>query len=284
MAINQRQIVRPVAREDRTQLANLLHFSPYVHRHLDWRSPLDWVGHPPYYALESQDRVIASLACSPDTPKITWIRVFVCDTPITPLLAWKALWPEISRELLDLGIEALAAIPIQKWFRELLEQNDFFRLHNIITLAWDHPGSDLSISEEHPNIRQMTEADLKQIHQIDTAAFAPLWQHSTELIRLAFSQANYASVFQQDGEILGYQISTPTRYGAHLGRLAVHPSSQRMGVGFALLRNLLARFSDNQQIRISVNTHDTNQASLALYHKVGFAKTSESYPVYQYNL
>ena len=68
MNIDKIQVTRPITAKDRTQLASLIHFSTYVHRHLDWRSPLDWIGHPPYYVLESNDRLIASLACSPDIP------------------------------------------------------------------------------------------------------------------------------------------------------------------------------------------------------------------------
>lgn len=284
MDIDQKKLVRPITNHDRTQLANLLHFSPYVHRHLDWRSPMDWIGHPPFFGLEENQRVISSLACSPDIPEVTWIRAFLCDSSINPEFAWEPLWSETLETLRTEQIKKVAAIPLQKWFRKLLEQAGFERLHNIVTLAWDQfPSSAKPVGFEG-TIQPMQSSDLERIREIDKAAFDPLWQHSTKLIELAFSQANYATVIQDRGKIIGYQISTPTRYGVHLGRLAVHPKSQKSGVGFALVSDLQQHFSDSGTIRISVNTHDTNSASLALYHKAGFTKTAESYPVYQYIL
>ena len=109
-------------------------------------------------------------------------------------------------------------------------------------------------------------------------------EHSFELIELAYEQAAYATIAAIDDEIVGYQISTATQYGAHLGRLAVDPQAQRRGIGFALLRHLQRQFKDTGPARISVNTHDTNQSSLGLYLKAGFSKTEEIYPVYQYNI
>ena len=40
--------VRTARPDDRQALANLIHFEVYVHRHLDWRHPLDWLGCQPY--------------------------------------------------------------------------------------------------------------------------------------------------------------------------------------------------------------------------------------------
>ena len=55
--------VRAVDDQDRTQLANMIHFGTYVHRHLDWRPPLEWIGHDPFFTLESDGRLISALAC-----------------------------------------------------------------------------------------------------------------------------------------------------------------------------------------------------------------------------
>jgi ribosomal-protein-alanine N-acetyltransferase len=284
MHIDQKQLVRPITEHDRTQLASLLHFSTFVHRHLDWRTPMDWIGRPPFYGLESNQRIISSLSCSPDIPDVTWIRAFVCDSSINPPNAWGPLWSETLNDLNDQKIKIVAAIPIQKWFREILERAHFERLHNIVTLAWDQTPDESRTGYTEAPIKPMQSSDLERIREIDQAAFDPLWQHSTDLIELAYAQSNYATVFLHNGEIIGYQISTPTRYGVHLGRLAVHPKAQKKGVGTALVRDLQKKFNESGPIRISVNTHDTNTASLALYYKAGFTKTSESYPVYQYFL
>ena len=44
--------IRKANIRDQQQLANLIHFETLVHRHLDWRPPLEWIGYDPYLVLE----------------------------------------------------------------------------------------------------------------------------------------------------------------------------------------------------------------------------------------
>ncbi len=44
--------IRPVKQEDYHQISNLTFNESKIHRHLDWRSPLEWIGSPCYWALE----------------------------------------------------------------------------------------------------------------------------------------------------------------------------------------------------------------------------------------
>jgi len=124
--------------------------------------------------------------------------------------------------------------------------------------------------------------DHAHARQVDAQAFDPLWQNSYSLLELAFESTCLATVAYDETGIIGYQISNPTQYGAHLGRLAVHPRAQRKGVGYALVRHLQDFCSRAQMGRISVNTQNTNMGSLSLYHKAGFIETKEAFPVFQY--
>ena len=56
------QARRAVA-EDHQEIASLMLHEANVHRHLDWRSPIDWLGSPEYWVLEQAGRVSAALAC-----------------------------------------------------------------------------------------------------------------------------------------------------------------------------------------------------------------------------
>lgn len=282
MIFNTQTTVRAVSDQDRTQLANMIHFGTYVHRHLDWRPPLDWIGHEPFFTLESDGRLIAALACPPDPPSIAWVRVFFCSSHFPQNKAWEQLWPPSVDVLKGMSVETVAAIPLQKWFRELLTQHGFDHIHNIISLAWEPDHGIKLPPAKKVQIREMTEADFKQVSQIDSSAFGSLWQNSINLLHLAYDQANFATVAVDDQGIIGYQITTPTQYGAHLGRLATHPRAQSKGVGYALVRDLQSRFHPSQSFRLSVNTQDTNKISLALYHKAGFIETPEIFPVYQF--
>jgi ribosomal protein S18 acetylase RimI-like enzyme len=52
----------------------------------------------------------------------------------------------------------------------------------------------------------------------------------------------------------------------------------------ALVRDTLDQFDRRGALRVTVNTQENNEVSLALYDKLGFRKTGETYPVYQYIL
>ncbi|MDH3945014.1 MAG: hypothetical protein OEV06_13050, partial [Anaerolineae bacterium] len=62
MVVDAKMAVREALQSDRRQLTNLLHFETYVHRHLDWRPPLDWIGYSPFLLLEQADKIEAALA------------------------------------------------------------------------------------------------------------------------------------------------------------------------------------------------------------------------------
>ncbi|HSO26740.1 MAG TPA: GNAT family N-acetyltransferase [Anaerolineales bacterium] len=275
--------VRKAVLADRQNLANLIHFETHVHRHLDWRSPLDWLGYEPYVVAEYRGKIVAALACPPDPPHVAWIRLFAV-AGATPLdLAWRVLFPLVEETILSTDpVAKVTGIPLQNWMADLLSENGFVHSHDVVMLNW---GSGQLPPERHtPNgfIRPMTLDDLACVWEVDQAAFVPEWQNSLESLELAFRQAAVATVFEQDGALYGYQISTPTPVGGHLARLAVHPAMQRQGVGYSLVRDVLGQFNRRGARRVTVNTQHNNHTSLALYQQVGFRQTNERYPVYQY--
>jgi ribosomal-protein-alanine N-acetyltransferase len=133
-------------------------------------------------------------------------------------------------------------------------------------------------------IRPMTLDDLAAIFIIDQRAFVPVWQNSIDTLEIAFRQAGISSVALYEGQVAGYQISTPTHMGGHLARLAVLPEFQGRGLGSALLSDLLAQFARRGALVVTVNTQKDNQASLLLYKKAGFIFSGEEYPIYQYEM
>lgn len=285
MAISSQAIARSADPKDLSRLANLIHFEVYVHRHLDYRPPLDWIGHTPFLVLEQVSRIEAALACPPDPPAIAWIRVFAAATQIPVVTAWDVLWSEAYAQLLgDQTIQYAAAIPLYGWFEALLKRSHFQKTHSIVMLSWDSP----SLPETPPNpavsIRPMTLDDLIEVETIDAASFSLVWQNSRTYLEIAFRQAAVATVVEYEGQLVGYQISTGTPIGGHLARLAVLPHLQGKGIGYTLLYDLLSQFMRRGARTITVNTQKDNLASLSLYHKSGFQLTGEEYPIYQLEL
>ena len=60
MVISSRAITRSADPKDLSRLANLVHFEVFVHRHLDYRPPLDWIGYTPFLVLEQASRIEAA--------------------------------------------------------------------------------------------------------------------------------------------------------------------------------------------------------------------------------
>ena len=275
--------VRPVTMQDRHKLANLIHFEIYVHRHLDWRPPLDWIGYQPYLVAESSGKIVAALACPPDPPKVAWIRLFAVSSDISVERAWAALWPEARDQLAEMSRPPqIAAIPLQHWFQSILENSGFEQTHRVVMLSWV-PGEPIPETIlNNVNIRPMNLDDLAAVEEVDAASFRLVWQNSQSCLELAFRQAAVATVSEVDGKLVGYQISTATPIGGHLARLAVHPDFQSHGIGYSLVRDMLSQFDRRGAQAVTVNTQQDNIASLSLYQKAGFRRTGEEYPVYQY--
>jgi [ribosomal protein S18]-alanine N-acetyltransferase len=131
------------------------------------------------------------------------------------------------------------------------------------------------------SIRPMNFDDLSFVEEIDTSSFGSVWQNSQVSLELAFRQAAVATVVEREGQLVAYQISTPTPMGGHLARLAVHPGFQGLGIGYALVRDMLSQFERRGAQCVSVNTQQDNYVSLSLYEKAGFRRTGEEYPVFQ---
>ena len=270
--------VRLAQAEDRRQLANLIHFGTWVHRHLDWRPPLDWIGYQPYLIAEQDGQAQAALACPPDPPEIAWIRLFAANSEMGIDEAWEHLWP-VARDHLA-GV-TVAAMPMQAWFRRLLLGAGFHHTHEVTMLLWESHTSLPPAAAPDCTIRLMTFGDLPAVQALDAAAFDPIWQQSLEMLTFAFRQAAIATVAEDQDGLVGYQISTAGVGGGHLARLAIHPRAQQQGIGYALVHDLLTQFSRKGARQVSVNTQNDNAASLALYKKAGFHPTDESYPVFQ---
>jgi ribosomal protein S18 acetylase RimI-like enzyme len=278
--------VRPADPADHQQLSNLIFFESRLHRHLDWRSPLEWLGAPLYWALEEGGQITAALACPIEAVGIAWVRLFVFAGRWSAESAWDLLWPAARQELAQAGGAKVAAIAIQPWFQEILSASGFENRQQIVMLEWygfaTQPHTLHQASDIH--IRKMTADDLPQVEKTDAASFDPLWQNPLDTLRRAFAQALYATVAENEDGIIGYQISTGSGQRAHLARLAVHPIVQGKGAGRALLNDLFRYITYAGISRLSVNTQSDNQASLSLYQRMGFIRTGEQYPVYTFDV
>jgi len=275
--------IRPAVPSDQQQIADLISSQHHIHRHLDWHSPLEWLGHQPYFVLEKDGCIVAALACPPDPPSIFWIRLFIFDSNLSGLSAWSLLWDATRAEIMSFTNPMIASIATQHWFEAILIENGFTLTQFIVMLEWNRQPYKSYLPPAGIRLRPMNIDDLPRVAEVDATAFETLWQNSLSALSRAFSQALYASVAENERSVLGYQLSTGNRFGAHLARLAVRPEAQKRGIASALISDLMDHVCHDENLsRVTVNTQSDNSTSLTLYERIGFRRTGEQYPVYTY--
>ena len=276
------QVRRAVA-EDHHQIANLILNEANTHRHLDWRSPLEWIGSPNYWVLEEAGRITAVLACPEDPPHVAWIRIFGYSLHLSGAKAWSALWEAAHNEITHENAQTqVAVIVVKQWFQDLLLSTGFGLKQNIVLLQLTYENIKPFTMPQGVRIRPMEETDMSAVIKIDLAAFGWFWHNTFDSLQRARLQSVSATVAEDESGVIGYQISTGNPFGAHLARLGVQPEAQGKGIGTALVGDLIQRVGMNQISKLSVNTQADNTASLSLYKKLGFIRTGEHFPVLVY--
>lgn len=276
--------VRPADLNDHQRLSNLVFFETRSHRHLDWRSPLEWLGDKYFWAVENGSQITAALACPEETKGIAWVRLFVYSAEYwSAENAWTVLWKSAKEDIAQAGGAMVAAIVQHSWFKNVLETAGFENRQNIVMLEWTYQPW-VEYEADGIRIRNMTGADLPEVVAVDGASFDPLWHNSYETLQRALSRALFATVAEDARGVIGYQVTTGANARAHLARLAVHHAAQGRGVGRAILGDLFTTLRQNGYYKLSVNTQSDNRVSLGLYKKMGFLRTGEAYPVYTFNI
>lgn len=141
------------------------------------------------------------------------------------------------------------------------------------------------------NIREITTEDLPATEQLlsytwaDTYAsflsdqiihkVTELW-HNPELLKKQISNphVHFLIALDEEGKIIGLSTAVENDGGnIVLGRLYIHPESQRQGIGADLLQQSINRFPDAKKIHLEVEENDIKGVNF--YRKSGFKETGE---------
>jgi [ribosomal protein S18]-alanine N-acetyltransferase len=282
MVLDRKLAVRPANPADRNAIMTLTRFDERVHVHLDWKPVEDWLGTQPFLVAERGRRVLGSLACPPDPPDTAWLRLFTQVDEVPAAEMWDLLWGRAEAMLRERGVRMMAVLTMDRWMERLCAEAGFVETHGVVVLSRTRLAAPPLLPRAGVSIRPARPDDYPAIVAADTAAFSTPWQMSSQLLEWAIERSDYLTVAERDGSIAGYQLSTPSHLGAHLARLAVLPAQQGLGLGAALVEDLLNHYRGAREI--TVNTQDTNGASLALYRRMGFTPTGARFPVFQYDL
>lgn len=276
--------VRCATAQDHRPIANLIFHEASTHRHLDWRSALEWIGEQNFWVLEDHGLVIAAFACPEEPRNVAWIRLFTHHPQLPSSEAWSMLWEVARAEIFSANPQAqVSAIILKQWFQTLLLSSGFEPKQEIVLLRLNAASSAVPSLPQGVHIRPMLPTDLPTVTELDNVAFGGFWCNTQDSLQRAHAQALHATVAEDASGIIGYQISTGNPFGAHLARLGVQPEAQGRGVGSALVYELIHKLGSHSSIPLSVNTQSDNTASLALYKKLGFVRTGEYFPVFMYS-
>ena len=268
---------------DRSRLDHLLASAPYLHNHLDWQPPQDWLGKRPFQLAFVGDKLVGVLAAPPDPPGVSWIRLAAVADGFPVDVVLDPLWAAACESLIELQAAQISCMVLEEWLTTLLQRWGFSFLNEVIVLRRErNPAQPVTVSAATGiRLRPAKSSDIDALTLVDTTAFAPPWQYSRAVIRQALAQATLATVAEVGHEIVGYQISSGGREGGHLARLAVRPDMQGRSIGRALASQVVEHFERRGAPKITVNTQRDNLASISIYHALGFAITDEHYTVWQ---
>jgi len=279
--------LRQTSIEDRGKIRGLIASARWSHVHLDWLDPTKITDKDPFILATAGEIPAGALGCPPDLPNVAWIRAFAVAEGYDLQELWERLWTEGASRLLKLNVDRVAAIALEDWFEELVLNAGFKRSNSVIFYELGlKPGILVARARRNAShrLRSIRSTDIEAILEVDRHSFDPIWRLSSESLSVAMIQASSASLIEDQGTVLGYQITTSSPFGAHLARLAVRPSYRREGLGTALVNDAIESIRDIGLGQLSVNTQEKNAPSRKLYEKLGFRTTGKEFPVFEIQL
>lgn len=277
--------VRSAKKSDQEAVEDFLNYAAAVHRHLDWRTPFDWLGNKQFLIAEKNNRISGLLICTAEPNEVYWLRVFGSINFTSLRDNWQSLFQYFLAQFSPQEPQlTIASIAYYDWMKRLLDDNNWKIHQRVVQLKWAEMRVP-KLDKYWPSdliIRPMESEDLNDVTRIDRSCFKFIWQQSQDVIRRAYMQSSYTTVAITDNEIAGFQISNSHKSIAHLTRLAVSPKFQGQYIGQALVQNMLNHFRKPWIHEITVNTQQDNEISMNLYKKMGFKLTTDSFPIYLY--
>jgi ribosomal protein S18 acetylase RimI-like enzyme len=274
--------IRQADWQDAIAIQSLINAHSFVHRYLDWRDPLQWLGPQPFLLLEQDHELQAALACPADPANIAWIRLFACSWKINLDHAWETLVKAAVGQLANMESDPHCYIlALEDWIDGLMRQNKY-PIHQELVILERPLSTPISIQDNPDiNIRRIIESDLPEVEDIDAASFEDLWVYSLPTLQLAFQQSDLTYLAEYDGIPVGYLFGTISGSTAHLARIAVLSKYKRQHIASKLVRTFFTTLQVSGVAQVTLNTQSDNHASLALYDKMGFRRTGETFAIYQ---
>ena len=272
--------IQQTSSSDSSEISQFLESCSLIHRHLDWLPLMDWTNSVPFLKYLVNDQLEGIFVSPPDPPGIAWIKCFASRNQSDASHIFTSLLDH-ALNMLPTETLPLLALGLQDWFIKILVLNDFRLIQKVVVLKHKRALPKL-LHKPSVLIRPMQLEDIQEVYVVDRTSFEPIWTVSIQGLKAAFFQSARATVAEMEGKIIGYEISTANNFSAHLARVAVLPEFQKKNIGFLLVHAMIESFYQIGIREITVNTQDTNKASINLYQKAGFQLSGDQFPIFQY--
>ena len=120
----------------------------------------------------------------------------------------------------------------------------------------------------------MNESHVPQIAALERECFSDPWSERSIASELA-NEYSLWLVDEQDGTVAGYVGSQSVPPEADVMNLAVAPESRKLGLGKALMQELMHRLRENGIESLTLEVRESNFPALALYTKLGFVQVGK---------
>jgi ribosomal-protein-alanine N-acetyltransferase len=231
----------------------------------------------------SAEEIGAFLCLSVNRARWAYVRGLAIQNGWPAEASLAAMLEPAASRLRQEGITHLAVYGTTLWLAPLLLKIGFLRYEWIVSLE-RHPRPLAEPPAAAAAIRPVQPGDLGALVALDAAIFQPPFQlASGELIELMVTSGHFV-VAEAAGQtaprpLLGYACADVLVDTGLIIRLAVHPHAQRQGIGRALLSQALSYCQANGAQRVTINTQESNTASLRLYEQIGFRRIGRRVPL-----
>ncbi len=138
---------------------------------------------------------------------------------------------------------------------------------------------------QEPQLSKGRDADHQDLLEIDRLAFDSFWQLDETGLQeaLTATPTSRLRVVREEG-IIAYAITGRAGSHGYLQRLAVTPQHEGRGLGTVLIQDSLRWLKRHHVDHVWVNTQQTNERALDLYHRLGFESETTHLTVLQRQL
>ena len=126
---------------------------------------------------------------------------------------------------------------------------------------------------EEDGIFPMIQEDLRDVLAIENSSFSIPWSQASFESALR-NPTTHPIVYRQNGQIVGYAVSSLIYETAELYNIAVSPLHRKIGIGAKLLEFVIQNCSENGAETLFLEVRRSNSSARKLYESFGFVYDS----------